>query len=291
MSRAKSLYYFLKKIVVFMAAQNLVLPIGAAPAGVSYPTHNPKETVFYSRWLYGNHTARCVSYLRNSELARSAYHPDGSVKSECSRALYGFSLFILTTGGLIADVVRNLLAVVSIYFAGKRICEYCNKKGPFEEAAAAQTPSAPVVLTQTQTAPAQAATAVIVPNPIEAGKVQELVNTMADHDWPGLLVRAVHLTSLGNEIDHLHPFSFMIAINMDLVALRKMAQLHQTSWKWDRIVGGIIKTSNREHAQGNLLPHVGNFALAMGVQEGQILPYLQGPNLNIKGLVEFLFKR
>lgn len=101
------------------------------PLLANHPQFKQEDNCFYSRWLYGNHTAYLVTSLRNSNLAQKAYSPDGEVQSPGYRALYGISLVASTFFGIVLDVIHNFLAIASVYFLGKRIWEYSNNAGPF----------------------------------------------------------------------------------------------------------------------------------------------------------------
>lgn len=73
--------------------------------------------------------SRGITDLSNSDWYKDAYHPDGSVKSEGSRIAYGAALAAIGVAGALCDLVLNVLAIASIYFAGKKIWENAYSDG------------------------------------------------------------------------------------------------------------------------------------------------------------------
>jgi len=130
------MYNFNVKLRLNMSATNAarertIIRPGVSPA---YPLSKAESNCFYSKWIYGNDTAHLITWVRNSRLAQKAYSSTGAVQNQGYRLIYGISLAAVTVIGLTASIVRNFLAVCSIYYLGKRIWEYKNGTGPFAAA-------------------------------------------------------------------------------------------------------------------------------------------------------------
>ena len=116
---------------------------------------------------------------------------------------------------------------------------------------------APILLTNAPAAVIEAPEMAPAPRcePEEKSKVEEILNTTAAGGWP-LVSKAWRLKQLGNDIDHLHPFAFLLAAPKE--SMREILQKGNRLAKGS-VIGGIVKGLER----GNLSPFIPSFAKEM----------------------------
>lgn len=93
-------------------------------------------------------------------------------------------------------------------------------------------------------------------------KVEELCNTMAQGLW-AITWNSLRLNQLGAEIDHIHPFSFLLASPKE-----GMRAIFQTGALFiqNKMVDGIIKGLERDPLE----PYIDSFAKKMGADADRI---------------------
>ncbi len=121
----------------------------------------------------------------------------------------------------------------------------------------------------------------------EQKKVEEIFTTTAEKGTGfglGLIPARTRLIKLGKEIDHIHPFSFLLAAPKSCV---KKIFHEGISLAKSKVMGGIIKGMEREFAKKNLECYIPSFAEKMGKNSEQIRHWIRARNW--KELVRYLF--
>jgi hypothetical protein len=121
---------------------------------------------------------------------------------------------------------------------------------------------------------------------MERGKVEKIFNTVAANNVVGLAWHSYQLIKTGNEIDHIHPFSFLLAAPKEQV---RLILLGGSDLKIRGVMKGVIKGMEREYAKNNLGPYIPSFAAEMGKDPAPIKALIASRNW--KELVDYLFLR
>ena len=117
--------------------------------------------------------------------------------------------------------------------------------------------------------------------PEERAKVQDILRTTArvflEKSW---FAHAIHtllyakeglrLSELGDQVDHIHPFSFLSAVPKESI---KQISLRGMSIAKSRVLGGIQKGLDRDY--NNLERYIPSFAQAMGKEVGPIQQHIR----------------
>lgn len=246
-------------------------------------------------------TRRNVCVIKNSPSILSNTFTPGllSTGAALTRATLGF-LFTL---------VVKILGLLGVYYTGKTIYQHVCKKEerpqPVSspqplEASSAVVDGSPSVLssqvptqrhvTRTETPRAQ----IIAPLAFDCShdkklKIRELVSKLGTMTYLSLVWNGFELFRLGNSIDDVHPFAFLIVLKEDPECRKYIPQLKE-SQKWDWLTGsrGLSKTAEREHQKGNLLLHIPAFEAHMGLQYGTVQRFVNPPTIDMTGLAAYL---
>lgn len=105
--------------------------------------------------------------------------------------------------------------------------------------------------------------------PEEREKVAKIFTTMAKGGL-AIIAATFRLIQWGKEIDHIHPFSFLLAAPKE--SARKILETG-SSFAKTRLMEGVTKGMNREVK--NLQPYVSSFATEMGKSPEQVRSLVQ----------------
>lgn len=120
--------------------------------------------------------------------------------------------------------------------------------------------------------------------PPEQRKVEEIFKTVAEGNMATLAWNAFRLNTLGKEIDHIHPFSLLLAVPKEhMRAIFNEGNI----FKIKNVMDGIKKGMEREKVQNKLERYIPAFAVEMGKTAEAIRPLIQTNNW--RGLVEHLY--
>lgn len=119
----------------------------------------------------------------------------------------------------------------------------------------------------------------------EQRKVEEIFHTVAQGGANlALPWVAYRLIRLGNEIDHIHPFAFLLAAPKHRV---REIFAGGNDFKISSVLKGIVKGMEREYARRNLERFATSFATEMGKVPDRVKPFLRSRDW--KGLTHYLF--
>ena len=121
------------------------------------------------------------------------------------------------------------------------------------------------------------------------GKIEELLQTMAENNVFQLLFLRKRLEKIGREIDFVHPMRFIGTVFSDPRLVRYMREIRKTSFKWDGFVGGFGKRFKAEIKANNVNDYVPGLAKLLGIKEGGIRIYIE--HKNFEGLVLYLMRQ
>lgn len=259
-----------------------------------YKIYLPEESFFYSPWLYGNHTARGITVIKNSSLYQDAFSIDGKIRSYPSYFAYTGAVVVTAAVGILFDFTRNILALLTGYYAVKKFCQYIANEGPFAPKVMNEfsIPKGPIVTTITNPQ--------ILPNPVasttyecsekERGYVREMMINISEHNLIWLGINILEIKRIEAELVNVHPFAFLQTLKEDPECNKRLPVL-MSGFRWGWITtNGIEKTARVEHEKGNLLKHVDNFAKNMGVDPARVRSYVNENNIDMTGLASYLFK-
>lgn len=267
-------------------------------------TFREDESILFSRWLYGNYTAKFVTYVLNS-----------TATANYELASFRVSLVVAHVVGVLCDIVANVLAVATVFFAAKRVWEYLHEEGPFKKAdktplpaptlvahAPSSSPSPAIVLPpsssvtiiftpQPPAAPSAPSMDILYATEEEKRTIRTIITYLADHGWIWITFNALEMISLGSKIEDLHPFAFVASIYHDPECRDRIVSAFQDSWKKSQFLKGLRRASEREAAKGNLLPHVDALARSVGRDPKIIASFLQNSPLQVTELADYIFIR
>ena len=259
-----------------------------------YKIYHPAESSLHSPWLYGNHAARGVTVIKNSSLYQEAYTIDGQIRSYPRYFAYTGTVLAAAGVGIVLDMVRNILAILSVYYAGKRVYQYIANEGPFAPAVLNEVSlpgGGPIVTTITHQIPT------ITTSPTsydctqeEKMNVREMMITISDNNMAWLVLDLVRIKRLEASISEVHPFAFLQILKEDPECNKRLPILmggFRFGWV---TTNGIEKTARKEHEKGNLLPHIDSFTRNMGCDPERVRSYVNEDKIDMSGLATYLFK-
>lgn len=112
-------------------------------------------------------------------------------------------------------------------------------------------------------------------SPQEAADVTFILKTMANSSLPKIKSAESALKKAGDRIAYIHPFFFLSTIFSNEELKVCIRNLHGRAWVWKEFLRGIVDSLTEEHAKGNVLPFVDDFAASIHVDPIMILPILQ----------------
>jgi len=121
--------------------------------------------------------------------------------------------------------------------------------------------------------------------PAECEKIRELFTSIADGGADLVLPWvAFRLHQLGNQIEHVHPFSLLLAMPKE-----KMRQIlmSENPLKINSFIGGLSKGMAKEIGRNGIHHYLASFSAAMEKQEERIRQLIQAADW--LGLVQYLF--
>ncbi|HSW73351.1 MAG TPA: hypothetical protein VLG44_08115 [Chlamydiales bacterium] len=258
-----------------------------------YKIYHPAENFFYSPWLYGNHTARGITVIKNSSLYQEAFTIDGQIK--CYPRYFAYTGTVLIAGGvgIVLDLVRNILALLSVYYAGKRLHQFLANEGPFAPNVLNEVslPGGSIVTTITsQISPPAISGASYDCSQEEKDNVRQMMINISDHNMGWLLYNIFEIKRIESAIKNVHPFAFLQILKEDPECNHRLPTLME-GFRWGWVTtNGIEKTARTEHEKGNLLPHVDSFARNMGRDPEKVRQFINENNIDMTGLASYLFK-
>lgn len=111
--------------------------------------------------------------------------------------------------------------------------------------------------------------------PQEAAEISYILKTLANSSLPKIKSAESALKKAGDKIEHVHPFFFLSTIFTNEELKVCVRNLKGRLGAWDGFLGGVIRSMTEEHARGNVLPYVNDFAALVKVDPNMILPALQ----------------
>lgn len=117
----------------------------------------------------------------------------------------------------------------------------------------------------------------------EQRKVEDIFKTTAE-GGVGLYVFGIRLIQVGNEIDHIHPFAFLLAAPREYL---RMIFYSGSDFKIGHVMRGVKKGMEREMAKNNLTRYVDDFARSFGKNPAEIKTMIH--TRSWRHLVHYLF--
>lgn len=110
----------------------------------------------------------------------------------------------------------------------------------------------------------------------ESEVIRKIVTMLASNSWPELWKNRNKLRDAGKEIDHVHPFRFLMTIFMDDEMRAGVHTIKDRGGKiWKEFTKGVYTTLTAEEAKNNVSPHIDQFASEMRVNAARIRKPLQ----------------
>jgi len=260
-----------------------------------YKIYHPAENFFYSPWLYGNHTARGITVIKNSSIYQETFTMDGQIRSYPRYLAYTGTVLITGGVGIVLDLVRNILALLSVYYAGKKLHQFLTNEGPFAPNVLNEVslPGGSIVTTITPQSPYLATPSTSYDcSQEEKEGVRKMMITIADYTLIELGIKKLkgEIGAIESTIKNVHPFAFLQILKEDPECIQR-APILFNGFRWDWITNkGIEITGKIAHEKGNLLPHVDSFARNMGKDPEKVRQYINENNIDMTGLASYLFK-
>lgn len=117
--------------------------------------------------------------------------------------------------------------------------------------------------------------------PVSSGdreKIRYIVTTLGFESILKITSVRSDLKKKGKQIDHLHPFRFLMTIFTDeeMKAAAHAIRGRMIGWIWDEFLGGIAGSLKEEAANHNLKPeYIQDFAKKLGISADLITPAIQ----------------
>lgn len=109
----------------------------------------------------------------------------------------------------------------------------------------------------------------------ESADIVFILKTMANSSLPKIKSAESALKKAGERIDHIHPYFFLSCIFTNEELKVCIRNLQGRAWVWKEFLRGIVDSLEEEHARGNVLPFVHDFAARVKVDANVIIPILQ----------------
>lgn len=114
----------------------------------------------------------------------------------------------------------------------------------------------------------------------EKSLIGELITTLDQANFWTLGFAAPRLIKIGNQIDHLHPLTFMRVAIGDPVLRDRLTRIFQDSIKRTAFLngngaGGFGHRLDEESKRGNLEPYINQFAQSLRIPHEGIQPLMQ----------------
>lgn len=122
----------------------------------------------------------------------------------------------------------------------------------------------------------------------ERRNIEEVFGTIAHASYWELLWNAAHLSALGDQIEHVHPFSLFLAMPREII---RDIFSSRDSFKMGCVFGGVKRGMRREIDNQNIERYLPNFAAEMEKSADQIRQLIQAAEQtdDWQGLLRYLF--
>ena len=102
-----------------------------------------------------------------------------------------------------------------------------------------------------------------------------LIHSLGTLSWYELLWQKREIESIGDKVDHLHPFRFLALIFRDPHLRECMKNIYSSSLKWHRFLKGLSEKMDKRSKAGELIPQLPGFCHVTDTDYDCVKPFIE----------------